>query len=74
MAVKGGEHLGAKLREIGRCLSAGELQVGFMENADPYPDGTPVALVAAVQEFGSPSNGIPPRPFMRPAVAERSRA
>lgn len=27
-----------------------------------------------MQEFGSPSNGIPPRPFMRPAVAEKSRA
>lgn len=35
--------------------------------------GTPVALVAAVQEFGSPTNNIPPRPFFRNMVAEKSK-
>lgn len=29
-----------------------------------YPDGTPVVLVAAVNNFGSQSMGIPARPFM----------
>jgi len=29
-----------------------------------YPDGTPVTLVAAVNNFGSPSRGIPQREFM----------
>jgi hypothetical protein len=29
-----------------------------------YPDGTSVILVAAVNNFGSASRGIPPRPFM----------
>lgn len=29
-----------------------------------YPDGTPVTLVAAVNNFGSQSRGIPARPFM----------
>ncbi len=29
-----------------------------------YPDGTPVVLVAAVNNFGSASRGIPARPFM----------
>lgn len=46
-----------------------EIQVGFFETAH-YPDGTPVAYVAAIQEFGYPSGNIPPRPFMRPAIAE----
>lgn len=27
--------------------------------------GAPVALIAAVQEYGSPTNGIPSRPFFR---------
>ena len=34
--------------------------------------GTPVAFVAAVQEFGDPAAGIPPRPFFRPAIAQHS--
>lgn len=29
-----------------------------------YPDGTPVILVAAVNNFGSATRGIPARPFM----------
>lgn len=30
-----------------------------------YPDGTPVVLVAAVNNYGSQSMGIPARPFMQ---------
>lgn len=41
------------------------LLVGFFETAK-YEDGTPVAYVAAIHEYGSPPQGIPPRPFMRP--------
>lgn len=48
---------------------AGNLSVtaGFYAQAT-YPDGTSVALVAAVNEYGAPSRGQPPRPFMRDAV------
>ncbi len=31
-------------------------------------DGTPVAMIAAVHEFGSPAQGIPERPFLTPAI------
>lgn len=48
------------------------LQVGFFESAK-YPDGTPVALVAAAHEFGVPSRGLPARPFMRPTIASRKK-
>lgn len=34
---------------------------------------TPVALVAAVHEFGAPSRNIPPRPFMRPLIKEKAK-
>ena len=44
-----------------------EIQVGFFETA-VYPDGTPIAYVAAIQEFGH--GAIPPRPFLRPAAAD----
>lgn len=43
-------------------------QVGFPSGKN-YPDGTSVAYVAAIQEFGAPAVNIPPRPFMRPTVA-----
>src|SRR5262249_53586908 len=35
-----------------------------------YPDGTPVAMVAALDEFGSEK--APPRPFFRNMVAAKS--
>lgn len=43
-------------------------KVGFFESAK-YPDGTPVAYVASIQEFGS--GKIPPRSFMRTTIAEQ---
>lgn len=43
-------------------------KVGWMESA-VYPDGTPVAYVAAIQEYGAPSQGIPSRSFMRTTEA-----
>ena len=50
----GGEKLQKKLQEIAEKLGAARtVRVGFLENAT-YPDNahTPVALVAAVNEFG----------------------
>jgi len=42
-------------------------RVGWFESSQ-YEDGTPVAYVAAIQEYGSPKNSIPPRPFFRNAI------
>jgi hypothetical protein len=47
------------------------VSVGFLRDAT-YPDGTSVAMVATVNEFGNPSNNQPPRPFFRLMVAEKS--
>lgn len=45
-------------------------EAGWFETAH-YPDGgPPVAYVASIHEFGAPAASIPPRPFMRPAMAE----
>lgn len=48
-----------------------KVRVGFLENAK-YPDGTQVALIAAIQDFGAPSRNIPPRPFFRNMVKDKS--
>ena len=42
-------------------------KVGWFEKSK-YPNGTQVAQVAAIQEYGSTSKKIPPRPFMRPTI------
>jgi len=46
-------------------------KVGIMGGT--YGDGTPVAYVAAIQEFGSPKNNIPPRSFMRSTISEQHK-
>lgn len=43
-------------------------KVGFFASSK-YEDGTPVAYVATIQEFGHPEGGIPARPFIRPTIA-----
>jgi len=48
-----------------------ESKVGWLSDGLTYPDGTPTAYVAAIQEYGSPANSIPARPFMRPTATEQ---
>jgi hypothetical protein len=70
--VKGGEKA---LKEIARIVlllrKPGVLKVGFLENAR-YPDGKPVAMIAAIQNFGAPRAGIPPRPFFTNMIKQKS--
>ena len=65
--------LDVALDTIARKMGRGEigLRVGFLEGAT-YPDGTSVATVAAVQNFGAPAKGIPPRPFFSDMVKDKS--
>lgn len=70
--MRGGEGVARALNEIGANISkASTLRVGFLEGAT-YPDGKPVAMIAAIQEFGAPRAGIPPRPFFRNMIAAKS--
>lgn len=55
----------AGLRQTIEGFGKLRLRVGFFETAR-YEDGTPVAYVATIHEYGAPQRGIPPRPFMRP--------
>lgn len=45
-------------------------RIGVIGNQQ-YDDGTPVAFVASVHEYGAPSKNIPPRPFFRPTIANK---
>jgi len=51
--VKGGDVLAQRLAQIVQKLEKAEsVRVGFLENAT-YPDGKPVAQIAAIQEYGA---------------------
>ncbi|AWB21235.1 hypothetical protein DA075_10185 [Methylobacterium currus] len=72
VTVKGGMALERRLGELAAKLGDGPtLSVGFLEGST-YPDGTSVPMVAATQEFGAPARNIPPRPFFRLMVADKS--
>ena len=70
--LRGGDKLHQKIHELLSLVhNPPKLRVGFLENAT-YPGGTPVAMVAAIQDFGAPRAGIPPRPFFRNMIAAKS--
>jgi len=56
----------ARKHILGAAIQLGQQsgKVGWFPSAK-YPDGTPVAGVAAVQELGSAKQGIPPRASFR---------
>lgn len=63
VALSGGKKFEAAMRQLARKIAKpATLRVGFLEGAT-YPDGTPVALVAAIQNYGAPRARIPARPF-----------
>jgi hypothetical protein len=79
--VSGGDRLRDKLQGIGRQITnASAVKVGFLAEST-YPDGTPVAMIAAIQEYGAPNNRmfggppapIPPRPFFRNMIRAKKK-
>jgi hypothetical protein len=66
------KHVNEVLTDIAKKMGGGKLRVGFLEGAT-YPDGTPVAAVAAWDEFGHGGNfPSPPRPFFRTMISNES--
>lgn len=62
---EGGDKLKAHLKKLSKKVTkASVVEVGFFEGKN-YSNGTSIAMVAAIQEFGAPAKGIPPRPFFR---------
>lgn len=54
-----------------RLSQPGTLAVGFLEDAT-YPDGTPVATIAAIHNFGAPDANIPARPFFSNMIRDNA--
>lgn len=54
-------------------LQSHQAKAGWFQEAR-YPDGTPVAYIASVHEFGSVKNKTPPRSVLRAAASENSQA
>lgn len=50
-----------------------QAEVGWFAGSN-YPDGTPVAYIATIQEFGYPQGGIPSRSFQRVTLADQQQA
>lgn len=66
-AIRGGAKLEAHLKRLAEKIGSGStLQVGFLANAT-YPDGKPVAMIAAIHNFGR-------WPFFTNMVADESPA
>lgn len=63
--VSGGNRLSHKLREIRQRLAKQDVYVGLPKGSGQYEDGTPMAVIGAVQEFGSADGHIPERSFLR---------
>jgi len=61
----------AMLKAIDDCKLVAK--VGFFPSAQ-YPDGTPMAYVAAINEHGVPERSLPARPFFRPTMDARRTA
>ena len=70
-SLSGGDKVMRRLAEIAEQMGGGSVSVGFMSGAT-YPDGTPVAAVAASNEYGVPTRRQPPRPFFRNMIAKES--
>lgn len=76
--LSGGAALERKLAEIAaKAGKSGTLQVGFLAGST-YPDGTPVAAIAFINEYGRTvrtkegSYYQLPRPYFRTMIAEKS--
>ncbi len=65
MKTKGLRDIDLFLTKTTQGVKEQTVQVGFFGN-DRYEDGTPVAKVATIHEFGAAH--VPPRPFFRQAI------
>lgn len=61
--------INAALSRLPKQFKGQQAKIGWPSGKE-YPDGTSVAYVAAIQNFGVPEKGIPPRPMLKPTVAE----
>lgn len=72
IGMQGGDKLTRTLELYSKNAGDGVfLRLGFLEGST-YPDGTPTAYIAAINEFGNPAHNQPPRPYFRQMIAAKS--
>jgi hypothetical protein len=70
VGITGGARLDAYLRRIAEGVGAPKaVRAGFLEGSTEA-DGTSLPMVAALNEWGAPARGQPPRPFFRQMIAK----
>ncbi len=64
--IHGGNKLAQKLRKLyDRVTSKSRVVIGLPKGSGVYEDGVPIAVIGAVQEYGSADGRIPERSFLR---------
>lgn len=70
-SVSGGDRIGARLRQIREDFEKNRsVLVGVPAGLGNYKDGAPIAVIAAVQEFGSGDGRVPERSFLRVPIRQ----
>lgn len=70
--IRGGGKLEQALAEIAAKISSKKtLRVGFLEGSTNQ-EGVSIPTYAAIDEFGAPSRGQPPRPYFRNFIQKYS--
>jgi hypothetical protein len=73
--LKGGDKFQAKMAELAKKLNRPEtLKVGFLDNGKVDENGISDVMKAVYNEYGTPDARfpIPPRPFFRTMIANKS--
>jgi len=75
VSVSGGDRIVQRVRELrDRLDRKNAVLVGVPKGSGNYEDGTKMAVIAAVQEYGSADGRIPERSFLRvPLNAEQKQ-
>lgn len=65
VSISGGTKFYQRLKEIEEKMKSRGVYIGLPKGTGNYEDGTPIAVIGAVQEFGSANGQIPERSFLR---------
>ncbi|WP_252318093.1 hypothetical protein [Candidatus Symbiopectobacterium endolongispinus] len=69
--VRGGNNIAQRLQQIqDRIMAKRRVLVGLPAGSGSYEDGTPIAVIGAVQEFGPADGRVPERSFLRVPIRQ----
>ncbi|CPR20626.1 hypothetical protein JMY81_01085 [Brenneria goodwinii] len=69
--VRGSNKIALKLKQIqDRVMAKRRVSVGLPAGSGNYEDGAPIAVIGAVQEFGTADGRVPERSFLRVPIRQ----